>query len=78
MKIIILLNELCQIFRDQYSTFHPHVHSIPIYTCDDLCRIIRDRFQSFGKGCKIIRRTEFLEAPYYNTILGQVNYFNFV
>ena len=32
-----------------------------VYTCDDLCRIIRDDFQSFGKGCRIIRRAEFLE-----------------
>ena len=32
---------------------------------DDLCRIIRDYFQSFGKGCQIIRRAEFLEVVRY-------------
>ncbi|MCG8626094.1 MAG: hypothetical protein MJE68_29365, partial [Proteobacteria bacterium] len=31
------------------------------YMHDDLCRKIRDYIQSFGKGCRIIRRAEFLE-----------------
>ena len=31
------------------------------YTHDDLCRKIRNYIQSFGKGCRIIRRAEFLE-----------------
>ena len=35
------------------------------YTCDDLCRITRDHFRSFGKGCRIIRRAEFLEVVRY-------------
>ena len=34
-------------------------------TCDDFCRIIRDYFQPFGKGCRIIRRAEFLEEVRY-------------
>jgi hypothetical protein len=32
-----------------------------VYTRDDLCRNIRDYFRSFGEGCRIIRRAEFLE-----------------
>ena len=41
------------------------------YTRDDLCRIIRNYFQSFGKGCQIIRRADFLEEVryYYETLL---------
>ena len=35
------------------------------YTHDDLCRKIRDYIQSFGKGCRIIRRAEFLEEIRY-------------
>ena len=31
------------------------------YRHDDLCRFIRDYFQSFGSGCRIIRRAKFLE-----------------
>ena len=31
------------------------------YTHDDLCRKITDYYKSFGKGCRIIRRAEFLE-----------------
>ncbi len=31
------------------------------YTRGDLCRKIRDYFLLFGKGCRIIRRAEFLE-----------------
>ena len=31
------------------------------YTHVDLCRKIRGYIQSFGKGCRIIRRAEFLE-----------------
>ena len=34
-------------------------------THDDLCQIIRDYFQSFSKGCRIIRRAEFLEEVQY-------------
>ena len=34
------------------------------YTRDDLCRKL-DYFQSFGKGCRIIRRAEFLEEIQY-------------
>ena len=36
---------------------------------DDLCQIIRDYFQSFGKGCQIIRRDEFLEVRYPKKII---------
>ena len=36
------------------------------YTHDDLCRKIRDYIQSFGKGCRIIRRAEFLEEIRYH------------
>ena len=32
MQIMTLL-ELRRIFRGYYSTFHPRVHSIPIYMC---------------------------------------------
>jgi hypothetical protein len=32
------------------------------YTHGDLCRKIRDYFRSFGKGCRIIRRADFLEV----------------
>ena len=44
-----------------------------VYMRDDLCRIIRDDFQSFGKGCRIIRRAEFLEEVRYGPygITGQ-------
>ena len=35
------------------------------YMYDDLCRKIRDYIQSFGKGCRIIRRAEFLEEIRY-------------
>ena len=35
------------------------------YTHDDLCRKIRDYFLSFGKGCRIIRRADFLEEIWY-------------
>ena len=36
------------------------------YTHDDLCRKIRDYIQSFGKGCRIIRRAEYLEEIRYS------------
>ena len=36
------------------------------YTHDDLRRKIRDYIQSFGKGCQIIRRAEFLEEIWYD------------
>ena len=36
-----------------------------VYTHDDLRRKIRDYIQSFGKGCRIIRRAEFLEEIRY-------------
>ena len=68
MKILILL-ELCRILEAniQHSI---RAHSIPYiaYTRDDLCRIIRDYFQSFGKGCKIIRRAGFLEVWFLYTV----------
>ena len=35
------------------------------YMLDDLRQIIRDYFPSFGKGCRIIRRDEFLEEVWY-------------
>ena len=38
------------------------------YTHDDLCRKIRDYIQSFGKGCRIIRRAEFLEEIRYKQL----------
>ena len=40
------------------------------YTHDDLCRKIRDYIQSFGKGCRIIRRAEFLEEIRYYADTG--------
>ena len=46
------------------------MHSIPIHSIytDNLCRIIRDCFQLFGKGCRIIRRAEFLEEVRYEPL----------
>ena len=38
------------------------------YTHDDLCRKIRDYKSTFGKGCRIIRRAEFLEEIWYMTL----------
>ena len=35
------------------------------YTRDDLCRKLETIFQTFGKGCQIIRRAEFLEEIRY-------------
>ena len=50
------------------------------YTHDDLCRKIRDyNIQSFGKGCRIIRRAEFLEEIRYqhNLSCSKNKYTNF-
>ena len=41
------------------------------YTNDNLCRKIRDYIHSFGKGCRIIRRAEFLQEIRYMYIYVQ-------
>ena len=69
MKIIILF-ELRQIFTSVHTFLFPYI----AYMRDDLCRIIRDYFQSFGKGCRIIRRAKALEEVYnYGIINAHVN-----
>ena len=67
MKIILL--ELHQIFRGYYSILHPRAHSIPIYMYMYMYSIYATTFaelldysESFGKGCQIIRRAEFLRG----------------
>ena len=63
MKIITSL-ELRRIFRGysiRVRILFPYIIVYSI-TRDDLCRIIRDDFQSFGKGCRMIRRAEFLKV----------------
>ena len=46
------------------------------YTCtyDDLCRKFGDYFQSFGKGCQVIRRVEFLEVRYVALVSKRLTY----
>ena len=47
---------------------------------DDLCQKIRDYIQTFGKGCRIIRRAEFLEEiryiPNISQTVGRVGIFH--
>ena len=51
--------------------FYSHIMA---YMRDDLGWIIRDHFQSFGKGCRIIRRAEFLEEVRYVILLCDLYY----
>ena len=71
MKIIILL-ELCRILEVnvQHSIRAWVLFPYIAYMRDDLCRIIRDYFQSFGKGCQIIRKAEFLEEVRYRDLMN--------
>ena len=58
------------LFKGSYYSrcgFYSNRYSIA-YTCEDLCQIIRDYLQSFGKGCRIIRRAEFLEEVWYEPL----------
>ena len=63
---MMTLLELHQIFRDyiQHSIRVRILFPLLAYTRDDLQRKL-DHFQSFGKGCQIIRRAEFLEEVRY-------------
>ena len=62
MKIIILLSfaEVLEV-NIQHSIRAHILFPYISYMRDDLCRIIRDYYQSFGKGCRMIRRVELLE-----------------
>ena len=64
-KTIISFTEILEV-NIQHSICVRILFPFIAYTRDDLCRIIRDHFQSFGKGCRIIRRVEFLEVRYSN------------
>ena len=68
MKIISLdFAEFLEV-NVQYSIRARILFPYIAYTRDDLCRIIRDYFPSFGKGCRMIRRAEFLEEVWYYNI----------
>ena len=49
----------------QHSVYVCILFPLIEYMHDDLCQKIRDCIQSFGKGCRIIRRAEFLEEIRY-------------
>ena len=69
LKIRYENNNIALPLPNFYSTFCLRVHSIPVYSIyayNDLCRKIRDYIQSFGKGCRIIRRAEFLQEIRYS------------
>ena len=71
MKIIILL-KLRRILEVnvQHSIRARVLFPYIAYMRDDLCQIIRDYFQSFGKGCQIIRKAEFLEEVRYRDLMN--------